>query len=57
MHRDDRKELMSAVVAKLEEVAQMLTTAEEAVLADQAEHLADLVDVIASPGNGAEVSA
>ena len=39
--------MMAAVVAKLEEAAQLLTIADEAVLASQVGELADLVDVVA----------
>ena len=42
-------ELLSAAITKLEEAAELLTTAEEAVFADQANELADMVDVIATP--------
>ena len=57
MSREERIELMAAVVAKLEEAAQLLTVAEEAVLADQVEELADLVDVVARPGEDAGAAA
>ena len=47
---EQRIELITAVVTKLEEAARLLATAEEAVLADQVEELADLIDVVATPG-------
>jgi hypothetical protein len=49
MKTEQRNELLAAAVARLEEAAQLLKTAEEEVLADQANELADLVDVIATP--------
>ena len=51
---EQRIELMTAVVTKLEEAARLLAMAEEAVLADQVEELADLIDVVATPGEDAE---
>jgi hypothetical protein len=47
MRKEDRIELMNSVVTKLEEAAQLLAKAEEAVFADQVEELADLIDVVA----------
>ena len=47
MRKEERIELMNAVVTKLEEAAQLLVKAEEAVFADQVEELADLIDVVA----------
>jgi hypothetical protein len=57
MSREGRIELMTAAVAKLEEAAQLLIKAKEAVLADQVEELADLIDVVATPGEEAETAA
>lgn len=51
---EQRIELMTAVVTKLEEAARLLASAEEAVLADQVEELADLIDVVATPGEDSE---
>ena len=50
MCREERIELIAAVVAKREEAAQLLTTADEAVLASQVDELANLVEVVATPG-------
>ena len=47
MSKEERTDLMNAVVAKLEEAAQLLVKAEEAVFANQVEELADLIDVVA----------
>ena len=55
MSKEERIELMNAVVAKLEEAAQLLVKAEEAVFADQVGELADLIDVVA--GEDAEAVA
>lgn len=50
MTKQERIELLAAAVTKLEEAALLLITAEEELLADRVEELADLVDVIAIPG-------
>ena len=55
MSKEERIELMNAVVAKLEEAAQLLVKAEEAVFADQVGELADVIDVVA--GEDAEAVA
>jgi hypothetical protein len=57
MSREERMELMTAVVAKLEEVAQLLIKAEEAVFADRVEELADLIYVVATIGEDAKDAA
>ena len=57
MCREERIELMTAVVAKLEEAAQLLTTTDEAVLASQVDELANLVEVVATPGEDTEAAA
>ncbi|MGH9551881.1 MAG: hypothetical protein ACRD3W_21020 [Terriglobales bacterium] len=57
MCREERIELMAAVVAKLEEAAQLLTIADEAVLASQVDELANLVVVVATPGEDTEAAA
>jgi hypothetical protein len=54
MSKEERTDLMNAVVAKLEEAAQLLVKAEEAVFANQVEELADLIDVVA--GEDAEAA-
>ena len=46
MTKAERYDLMSAAVAALEEAARLLKRAEEQLLADQAEELADVVDVL-----------
>jgi Asp-tRNA(Asn)/Glu-tRNA(Gln) amidotransferase C subunit len=46
MTRAERNELLSAAVGKLEEASKLLMTAEEELLADQANELADFVDVL-----------
>jgi hypothetical protein len=56
MRREERTELMTIAVAKLEEAAQLLIKAEEAVFADQVEELADLIDVVATPGEDAKAA-
>jgi hypothetical protein len=56
MSREERIELMAAVVAKLDEAAELLTMADEAVLASQVDELADLVEVVATPGEDTEAA-
>ena len=56
MIKEQRIELMSAAVIKLEEAAQLLAEAEEKVLADRVEELADLVDVVATPCDEVEAT-
>jgi hypothetical protein len=46
MTRAERNELLNVAVAKLEDAAKLLKCAEEELLADQANELADLVDVL-----------
>ena len=43
MSREERIELMTSVVTKLDEAAMLLTQAEEAVFADQVDDLADRI--------------
>jgi hypothetical protein len=50
MSREERIELMTSVVTKLDEAAMLLTQAEEAIFADQVDELADLIAVVAIPG-------
>ena len=50
MSREERIELMTSVVTKLDEAAMLLTKAEEVVFADQVDELADLIAVVAVPG-------
>jgi len=57
MTKEQRIELMSAAVGKLEEVARLLNTAGEDLLANQMEELADIVDVVATPGEDAGATA
>jgi hypothetical protein len=52
MSREERIELMTSVVTKLDEAAMLLTQAEEAIFADQVDELADLIAVVAIPGEG-----
>jgi hypothetical protein len=47
MKRAERDEVLSTAVSKLEDAAKLLTAAGEEVLADQANELADIVDVTA----------
>lgn len=47
MKRAERDEVFSTAVSKLEDAAKLLTAAGEEVLADQANELADIVDVTA----------
>jgi len=49
MSREERIELMTSVVTKLDEAAKLLTQAEEVVFADQVDELADLIAVVAIP--------
>ena len=49
MTREERTQLMTAAVTKLEEAAQLLTTAKEELLADQVNELADIVEVVGTP--------
>ncbi len=46
MTRSEHDKLLGAVVAKLEEAATLLKRAEEELLSQQANDLADLVDVL-----------
>ena len=57
MSREERVELMTSVVTKLDEAAMLLTQAEEVVLADQVDELADLIAVVAIPGEDTEAGA
>jgi hypothetical protein len=57
MSKEERTELMNAVVAKLEEAAQLLVKAEEAVFADQVGELADLIGVVAGEESEATTAA
>jgi len=49
--------LVTAAVSKLEEVSRLLTAVREELLADQVGEFADLVDVVAGPGEDAETAA
>ena len=55
MSREERIELMTSVVTKLDEAAMLLTQAEEVVFADQVDELADLIAVVAIPGEDTEL--
>ena len=57
MTKKERIELVTAAVSKLEEVSKLLTTAGEELLADQVGEFADLVDVVAVPGEDDETVA
>jgi hypothetical protein len=57
MSREERIELMTSVVTKLDEAAMLLTQAEEAVFADQVDDLADRIAVVAIPGEDTEAEA
>ena len=57
MSREERIELMTSVVTKLDEAAILLTQAEEVVFADQVDELADLIAVVAIPGEDTEAGA
>ena len=57
MSRKERIELMTSVVTKLDEAAILLTQAEEVVFADQVDELADLIAVVAVPGEDTEAGA
>jgi hypothetical protein len=57
MSREERIELMTSVVTKLDEAAMLLTQAEEVVFADQVDELADLIAVVAIPGEDTEAGA
>ena len=57
MSREERIELMTSVVAKLDEAAMLLTQAEEVIFADQVDELADLIAVVAIPGADTEAGA
>jgi hypothetical protein len=46
MTRAERTEALTAAVSKLEEVSRLLKAAGEELLADQANELADVVDVV-----------
>lgn len=46
MTRAERNELLNAAVSKLEEASRLLKAAEEQLLANQANELADFVDVL-----------
>jgi hypothetical protein len=56
MSREERIELMTSVVTKLDEAAMLLTQAEEAIFADQVDELADLIAVVAIPGEDTEAA-
>ena len=53
MTKAKRNELLNAAVVKLEEAAKLLRRAEEQFLADQANELADFVDVLTAVPEGA----
>ena len=57
MSREERIELMTSVVTKLDEAAMLLTQTEEVVFADQVDELADLIAVVAIPGEDTEAGA
>ena len=57
MTKEERIELVTAAVSKLEEVSRLLTAVREELLADQVGEFADLVDVVAGPGEDAETAA
>ena len=57
MSREERIELMTSVVTKLDEAAMLLTQAQEVVFADQVDELADLITVVAIPGEDTEAGA
>ena len=57
MSREERIELMTSVVTNLDEAAILLTQAEEVVFADQVDELADLIAVVAIPGEDTEAGA
>ena len=57
MSREERIELMTSVVTKLDEAAKLLTQAEEVVFADQVDELADLIAVVAIPEQDTDTEA
>ena len=57
MSREEHIELMTSVVTKLDEAAILLTQAHEVVFADQVDELADLIAVVAIPGEDTEAGA
>jgi hypothetical protein len=56
MSREERIELMTSVVTKLDEATKLLTQANEVVFADQVDELADLIAVVAIPGEDTEAA-